>query len=297
MPEIQDWTALRCGDIVIGTYHNGHGHTAIVVERVNDDGNRDSYRLAHCPGPQLTTVVEDLGVVFPVGDVADDRMFAWNRVDQDKQNLAATLANYWSTTHQTAYGAHPGADVANASRARGVARQYDHGNGTLPPFEFDALYRVFKWAAKYQNQQTFSANRGTTCCSFVMACHQAAAARHAMENSDYLVTQAYDILTEERNAKPNHPNPVPNQALRQNSNVGSDRSYITGRLANRWGIHRLWESLFVRAGAAYEADGGWYNGPRLEETLTPALLLDAKFTYTMAFKGVLELANSGWTAR
>ena len=295
MPEIQDWTSLQRGDIVIGTYHNGHGHTAIVVERLNDDGNRNSYRLAHCPGPQLTTVVEDLATVFPAEDVDDQHMFAWYRDNQDMRNLAATLANYWSTTHQTDYGSLPGANQPNASRARGVARQYDHGQGTLPAFEFDALFRVFKWASKYQNQQTFSANRGTTCCSFVMACHQAAAARVALENSNYYVTAVFDILEAARNQKPEVK--PQNPALRQNSNVSSNETWVTGRLANRWGMHRLWESVLVSAGAAYDGDGGWYNGPGLVETLTKALVLDAKYTYTMAFKGALELADSGWTAR
>ena len=44
--------------------------------------------------------------------------------------------------------------------------------GTNPPFEFDALYRVFKWTSRADTQKVFSQNRGTTCCAFVMACHR-----------------------------------------------------------------------------------------------------------------------------
>lgn len=300
---IQDMTTLQRGDIVIVQYSAHQGHTMIVTQRLDDNGTRDSYRIAHCPGPNDVTRVELLSAVCPAQNVQDDSLFAWFRADNDKANLAATLAAHWSTqNNNSAYGNLPAYNTVThvgtpeASRARGVARQYDHGNGDHPPLKYDGLFRIFKWADKYQNAGAFSANRGTTCCSFVMACHQAAAVRHALGNRNELVQDTFIYLRDHRNPKPHHHQDVADKALRGNANVGTTGGLLAAFDSNIYGIHRMFE--YVLREISYEFGNSTdYWGPSLLETLTQALVFDAKFMYTMAFKQELERAQSGWTAR
>lgn len=61
--------------------------------------------------------------------------------------------------------------------------------GLAWPFSVDSLYRAFKWAAKMDEGKLFSTNRGTTCCTFVIACYHAAAVRLTFPKKD-LVTVA-----------------------------------------------------------------------------------------------------------
>lgn len=291
---IGDMTALQRGDIVIERVNDHQGHTMIVTQRNDGAGTRDSYRVAHCPGPAAATREELLSAVC--GGTADENLFAWHRANHDVATRAADLALYWSTTHHTVYGDLPGVPVLDGSRARGVARQYDHGNGVAPKFGFDALFRVFKWANKRRVNQTFSANRGTTCCSFVMACHQTASVAVCLRNLDARVQTGYEYLRDMRNPKLHHGVSVANKGLRSVSNVGSTNSLFSVWDANPYGADWMWENVLKEIDYEYGA-GEDFWGPSLRDTLTEAMTVDAKFTFTMVLRQRLGLPHAGWTPR
>lgn len=291
---IGDMTALQRGDIVIERVNDHQGHTMIVTQRIDAAGTRASYRVAHCPGPAAATREELLSAVCG-GDVADASLFAWRRTSHDVATRAADLALYWSTTHHTAYGELPGVDVPNGSRARGVARQYDHGRGVAPRFGFDALFRVFKWANRRRSGHAFSANRGTTCCSFVMACHQTASVVDCLHAQNARVQAGYEYLHGMRRPKLHHGEDVEGKALRSVSNVGSTNSLFSVWDSNPYGADRMWERLLAEISIEY-GDGNDFWGPSLSDTLTEAMKLDAKFTFTMLLRQQLELPGSGWAA-
>lgn len=67
-----------------------------------------------------------------------------------------------------------------------------------PPFSYDAFRRALKYALRIE--KGFSANRGTTCCAFVIACHQAAAlAQHAHPP---VLQEIHDAVAKDRAPKP-----------------------------------------------------------------------------------------------
>lgn len=296
---IDNLNTLQRGDIVIVDY-GAHGHTMVVTQKLNEDGERASIQVAHCPGPQQVTTEETLLAVCP-DDVEDEKLFAWWRPDSDIADLAATLATAWSTQAPTLYGdlptyVHNDESTHNASRSRGVAIQYDHGKGGLPELGYDALFRIFKWAHRSGSQGAFSENRGTTCCSFVMACHQAASLLCLFFDNRKHVKQGYELLRANRGAKLFRQDNAKDKATRKLSNVGTKNDELR-TLIDQCGIQAVWKNLLVGIAGEVFGNKKKFWGPSLADCLTPALEYDAKFTYTLVLKRLLGESGSGWIAR
>ena len=298
---INNMAGLQGGDIVIVTYGGHNAHTMIVTVINDGNGNRASYNVAHSPGPGLVTAEETLEAVCPSDEVDGANLFAWRRADNrlfrqwysdtitgslsTLRTLAATLARTWSTTTHTAYGNLPAFNVApNASRARGVAKQYDRGKGNPPMIGYDGLYRIFKWAQRHNQGTAFSTDRGTTCCAFVTACHQTAAMLIALNQQAQYVNHGFTTLRNRRRAK----NQVDDgKALRGVSNVGTD-----------WGpwldttARAIWRDLAPSLQPPYV----WTSQvhPPLDAILTKPLMVDAKYLYTLTLKDRLNIANNHW---
>jgi hypothetical protein len=168
-------------------------------------------------------------------------------------------------------------------RAQGVI----HENGARVPFEFDALYRALKWAARVDSP--LSQNRGITCAPFVVACYHAAAIHQSTPSHRRdQIAQTATVVKGWRAQKPILPDPnaaggtvmlgmkskyYPN-AFREFSNAGPQPGHS---LESAW--QHVCDNLF---------------GCRLrrEEVFSPGLLLDAKFT---SYKVLAQLdARSGW---
>ncbi len=295
---IQNLSTLKPGDILIVDYGSQNGHTMIVVKQLNNSGSRDSIEVAHCPGPGQNTQIQSLSAVCPVNDVSADKLFAWRRTNNrlftstyskgrlvDIQKLAATLAQYWSTQKTSGYGNSPGRLILNASRQRGVAKQYDHGKGNPPMMNYDALFRIFKYANRYQNKNAFVNARGTTCCSFVVACHQTAAMLVALEKEPKSVYAGYKKLLDGRKSKAKTKQKKPGSSLMSNANVGTKNK--------KWlfmSIKEIWKEI------APELKSSWSKKkyPTLDVILTKPLMVDAKFLYTLALKERLNLPASRW---
>lgn len=215
---IQDMAALQRGDVVIVEYGGQNAHTMIVTQRLDGNGTRDSYRVAHCPGPNAATREELLSAVCPPQDVADGQLFAWHQADNDVAGRAADLATYWSTQHHTLYGDQPGPQVAlNASRAR-------------------------------------------------------------------------------RNPKLHHGQTAPNKALRQVSNVASSDQDLAALENEPDGADQMWGLVVSAINFQFGGYPDWWH-PHLDEVLTRAMKLEAKYPFTMVLKHQLGVGQSGWLPR
>lgn len=175
------------------------------------------------------------------------------------------------------------------SRYSGVQDQLKAGAN--PPFEFDALYRAFKWANRMRSG--FSKNRGITCCAFITACFQAAAVDHF--TGDFRKTKAgFDMLSQLRGDKASlrtidvddpanyiavggRKKLIAKHVLRSNNNPGgfSDRfdvndycRFITKELR---GTERTIEDIFPSG-----------------------VLVDAKFNYSRNFENLIATGGSGF---
>ncbi|WP_108261000.1 hypothetical protein [Mangrovicoccus ximenensis] len=175
---------------------------------------------------------------------------------------------------------------ADMSRYSGV-QAWLHQDASAP-FEFDALYRAFKWATRMRTG--FSKTSGTTCCAFITACFQAAAVDHFTR--DHRNTAAIlALLAELRGEK------MPKQerqslfveagpkkkkialgALREHANPGGFKPHLFG--VNDYCRFVTKEVMGV--------------GEIVEELLPSALLVDAKFNCSKNFERMANRRNSGF---
>lgn len=177
---------LQDGDILIkvGTKL---GHTAIVV---NSDSEASPFvvpkkYVAHADGTEVT--VKELDEEF--------NEYSAFRFDQPAVALlASSFAVKWATHETKTSYANVGPKDAQRKYAVANKRHDARDIDESAPFEIDAFRRALKWAHKAQQGETFSENRGTTCCAFVLACYHAAIVRHFL-GADY--EDLHDFLSEE----------------------------------------------------------------------------------------------------
>ena len=174
---------------------------------------------------------------------------------------------------------------ADKSRYSGV--QHALHTGQSPPFEFDALYRAFKWASR--QRKGFSENRGTTCCAFVTACFQAAAVDHYAQNQGNIV-KGLALLRELRGDKL----PLEEREL-SHIEVGAKKKLIAlsalREHANPGGFHKAFGVNDYCKFVTREIHGLEMT---IEDLFPPAILVDAKFNYSSNFEKMVATRGSGF---
>lgn len=286
---------LNPGDVVLIKWPAGW-HSAIAVPRPPQV--QTGAFLAHCEGPGSGTVIQEFDKIVE-NSTPNDR-FGFRRTDVGGVGaLAASYAAGWSlipTQQQSfgsAYGSFPkNAETKDASRAMGVVRAI----GSQTQFEFDALYRAFKWTDRADTHKVFSQNRGTTCCAFVMACHQAARLHqffHTIGRLDLIASILTD-LNKGRGKEKELDNPTqvgdktyyPGQALRDNSNRKTKNATLNQDIATN-GIDGFWKKIGEKTGC--------YWDDTLSAIMGAALFHDAKYVHSQDFINYLQGDNI-WTA-
>ncbi|HET9226783.1 MAG TPA: hypothetical protein VFR31_08955 [Thermoanaerobaculia bacterium] len=173
----------------------------------------------------------------------------------------------------------------------GIARTRYYGvqemktSGGNPPFEYDALYRAFKWANR--GRLPFSKTRGTTCCAFVTACHQAGVVDTLASGSYQKVDKACKFLDQARGEKD------PDRFVKYEELGPKKVKVALG--ARIWSNPGPTHTEFsVDEYCMYVTD--LLCGKRLAvaEAFPPALIVDAKFNYSANFERMLAARGSGY---
>jgi hypothetical protein len=283
--------------LVPGDILTDGGHTMIYVDRVPDDDNRwGGYAFVD---------------VYPIGGLKLRSSQTWSLwfdndvyrcADANLARVAAEYAKIWADFGGTGYSPERPAESARYiegakadKRSHGVEEELRRfkeeeeqaqGSGRAPPFEFDALYRALSWAGR--TDRSFSANRGSTCCAFAIACYHAASVFVCANGDQGKIASALEELRKMRLQK----RPITAQdmartgsgkklspaAFRKFSNAGADlgEGVTFGEFANR--------TLSDLIGSA----------TTLEEVFTEPLLVDAKFTHTKLLIAQLGRHGQGW---
>lgn len=292
MPKVTK-SSLQPGDIVLFEWFDTFWHTAIYIGAAAqlEDG------IAHCQASRGTEIVS---IAKDYGEAKNVYAFRIPNTHANALPNVLALAHNWATV-TTGYG---------TPRGSGVLKQYDRSNpGTTPPFQYDALFRVFKWL---DGRERFSTTQGTTCCAFALACFQAGMMRWFLEQNqltDWLEAILYKLrserghkrepseeaaeqifrgeLTERKGAKVARLapyNPVDYLKIRarlEYRNPGSKKKSYAG-------VDALWDEIKTDVCYLYE------NPTMLQDILTAPLLCDAKFTYSHTLYERLRLDGS-WT--
>lgn len=200
----------------------------------------------------------------------------------------------------------PGATKYGADRGRGVSVQLK--GDPNPPFEFDAIYRAFKWAnGGGKGADQFSANQGTTCAAFVVACYQAGAIRNLASGDEGNMSACLEMIRSWRADKKRTKaarwtlKPVPKQAgllrpdayKREVSNVGPAEGALKDWTNAKEGDARaIAEDAWGQLGTVLAGEREDLFGP--ERYMTTAMKVDAQFVFTNTLR--TRLHNDGnWT--
>lgn len=290
---------LQHGDIVLFQWTNDFWHTAVYY----NDGQHQG--IAHCANEQQGTLIEKVE-----GDHGKAKNVYAFRIPTARANALQTimgLVRGWAIPrdgNQTVgYG---------TARGSGVVKEYDKNNpGNRPSFEFDALFRVFKWL---DGRDKFSRNRGTTCCAFVTACFQSGLMRQYLVQHDLdgYIGPVRHRLDDERAGKRKPVRTVAEgifrddlrakgqmqaakrvpfteldeakiKARKQFTNPGSKNSTYNAP----GGVDALWADILLNTCYSDRTE-------TLQDVLTGPLLCDAKFTYSHTLYERLRADNS-WT--
>lgn len=181
----------------------------------------------------------------------------------------------------------PNDEGADMSRYSGV-QDWRHKNA-CPPFEFDALYRAFKWASRQRTG--FSKARGTTCCAFITACFQASVVVDYAESDYQRIAKGLHLLTELRGDK------LPQSERMDNYVVqGSKQKKIAYRALRQYSnaggfVDHLFSVDDYCRFITKEIRGTEKNVTQL---FPGGLLVDAKYNYSANFERMVATPNSGW---
>lgn len=291
-------SALKPGDIIVDRAAGGACHSLVVVEAGNDPD------VVHVAPAQI--IREPLSTAQAQGgELFAYRMKHNQTLDvNDVRQRMVDMAIAWSVT-PTVYASFPSnVELAGSNRFQGTREA--RVNGQNPPFGYDALFRIFKWAEKARLGQAFSANRGTTCCAFLMSTYQTACMESYLRawSFDQQITQKMftslrdqrgplidrgvgQVKTDPRTQQAQ--TYYANQGLRATSNLGA-----TGPVTNyivQHGINGVWKAL-VKKKMNLDAN----VVPDLSVLLTPALYSDVKYSAATLMHGVFTALNSGWKA-
>jgi hypothetical protein len=250
--------------------------------------------------------------VYPIGGLKRRASQTWTLwFDNDVYRcqdpaLAVTAAAYakgWADYGGTGYSPQRSEDspryIPNAKpdkRGQGVEeelRRYQEqeeqaaGTGQAPAFEFDALYRALSWAAR--TDRSFSANRGTTCCAFVIACYHAASVFRCAGGDEGKIQAALVELRRQRLQK----RPITNEDLvttrstKKKVSPAALRSFSNRGAALDEGV--TFDELAVSTLSRLKGAPA-----TLAEVFTEPMLVDAKYTHTKILMAQLQRHGQGW---
>ncbi|MEA2563926.1 MAG: hypothetical protein QOH06_5430 [Acidobacteriota bacterium] len=208
-------------------------------------------------------------------------VWAWTR-DMKAKGLKTLKKGAKGKTSYSYTPAEKELDGIARSRYYGVQEMKTIGN---PPFDFDALYRAFKWANR--GREAFSKNRGTTCCAFITACHQAAVVDTVAGGNFQKVAKAFKFLEEAR-AKKDPDRFTKFEPLGPKSvkvALGARRLANPGPVYTEFSVDEY--CMYVTAILCGERK-------TVAETFPAALIVDAKFNYSANFEQMLAARGSGY---
>jgi hypothetical protein len=156
--------------------------------------------------------------------------------------------------------------------------------GINPPFGFDALYRAVKWANR--GREAFSPNRGTTCCAFITACHQAGVIDTIASGDFERVQLAFKFLEECRGEKD------PDRFKKEVE--GGIKKIAVGAL-QRSNPGAKWKEFSVDDYCREVTLILCRKRMSVAETFPPALIVDAKFNYSANFEKMVGMPRSGFS--
>jgi hypothetical protein len=291
---------LRKGDILFRKqpYH----HTMMVMEPMDfamPRWYRDAKEVEIVHAASIHTHV--YREVIDLDKEDPEQFFTAYRADEDRVSRAAFgFANVWAWTRdmrakglktvkksakgKTSYSYNQ-VDESGIERSRYYGVQEMKASNGNPPFEFDALYRAFKWANR--GRSPFSPERGTTCCAFITACHQAAVV-DTLAGGDFMkVKRAFDFLVEARA-------PKDQDRFKKFEPLGPKQVKVAlgaRRLANPGALH---VEFSIDEYCMYVTELLCGKRKTVAETFPPALIVDAKFNYSANFERMLAAPRSGY---
>lgn len=290
-----DLSPLRAGDIVLFKWIDGGWHTAL------SSGNG---RIVHCVNEQTGTT-ED--AITNHTNTASEIYAFRTKLPDVEPGAIVTTARGWIKTVSKGPSL-PGYDSARGSAvlSRFGFDQKQHTDG--PPFGYDALFRVVKWATRIDG--AFTRKRGTTCCAFVIAAWQATLLRAAVFDNKDLLVQCHEYLLKRRDmaAKPHDKLAVKERSRIGVSNVGPVAELrkppdTTGskdekpdwRKLEELPVEIVWITVLTELGADWvlatpeNSEGKW-----LRTVFGAALFCDAKFTYSNTLYTRLVADQGAW---
>ena len=212
-------TKLAVGDIVVLQYDASNYHTVMVTDPTDD------VPIAHTEWDGIE--------IAELQSRAKNAAWVFRPREKTLAHAAVTYAKNWALP--PAVGMRPGKPPAGYrySHARAFAVSHEKKANSPLPFEYEALRRAVKWSLRDATESRFSKNKGTTCCTFVTACYQAAAfstiAREARTRALTYINEVRQPKAEWRKLDkegkgivvvPGDPNPrFP--AYKEHSNVGA----------------------------------------------------------------------------
>lgn len=207
--------------------------------------------------------------------------WAWKRVDSGKK-LTTKKVQQGKTSYSYK---NPKNEEGGIARSRYYGVQEQRATGGCPAFEYDALFRAVKWASA--GRKPFSRNRGTTCCAFITACHQAAVIDHLAAGDWRKVAKALAFLKEARAPKREDrwSEYVELGSKNQKVALGARRSVNPGPLYPEFSTDAYFQEVAF-----------FLCGRRLPmaQVVPSALLVDAKFNYSANFEKMLATSQSGY---
>ncbi|MFO0757218.1 MAG: hypothetical protein U0359_12055 [Byssovorax sp.] len=295
MPKVE-LNQLQVGDLLLFEWTNSFWHSAIYLGQTADV----QHTIAHSEGKSKGTTIDPL-----VSNRDEAKNLYAFRIPTGSANAltnVVNLARSWSRVDVTSsYG---------AARGSAVLKEYDRNNpGTTVPFEYDALFRVFKWL---DGRERFSANQGTTCCAFAIACFQAGMMLYFLQQND-VADQASNALYRLREgragkSKPNHEKAeqifrdellekkgknaakIANFAPLDEKKILARKEYVNpgSKSKSYTNVDDLWETIKEKDLYLFN------NATTLTDIFTAPLLCDAKLTYSHTLYE--RLLNTAWTA-
>jgi hypothetical protein len=283
--------------LVPGDITTDGGHTMIYVDRVPDDGNRwGGYGFVD---------------VYPMGGLKLRSSQTWSLwfdndvyrcADPHVARVATEYAKFWADCGGTSYSPERSEEspryVQGAKadkRSFGVEEELRRfqeeeeqaqGSGRAPPFEFDALYRALSWAGR--TDRGFSANRGSTCCAFAIACYHAASIFDCAGGDQGKIAAALEELRNMRLQK----RPVTADDL-VTTKSGKKLSPAAFRRFSNAGAN-LGEGVSFEEFANRTLSKLAGTPTTLEQVFTEPLLVDAKFTHTKLLIAQFRSHGKGW---
>ncbi|MEM7189827.1 MAG: hypothetical protein AAF439_09465 [Pseudomonadota bacterium] len=287
------------GDVILNVREGTAIHSAIYVGKLLYESD-SMHTIAHCDPPVLS-----FGHPSELTEGSADAVI-YRCSDTDLSTKAVVYAKEWARWALDARESVPPGTTMYPSGAG--ARHHGVIRDRPIPFQFDALYRAVKWAARLSTlhedmpeQAQLSKNRGTTCCAYVIACYQAAAFNNYAKGVGAKLRIAETCLKAARG--PKHPDRLaivesPTGSLDDETgevkrgpynraNIGMTNAGFRGQGETK----RTFEQYMVATLEALRPLRTCRIDLSPADLMTDAMALDAKFTYSDVLHTALETSK------